>query len=150
MEDRMAHSTLAGISQQHGTSGEFRFARQGAARRKTLLLVEDDDDLRLVMDFSLTAMGYAVIACADAHLASTAFHTHVIDVLVTDFEMPRKSGLELARELTALQPALPVVVITGSLLPAEMLWELRDRNWIYIRKPSDMSLVRSILASITA
>ena len=94
-------------------------------------------------------MGYVVLACADAHLASAAFRAHVVDVLLTDFEMPGKTGLELARELTGLQPKLPVMVITGSLLSAEMLQEIQDRKWIYMRKPSNISAVESTLANLT-
>jgi CheY-like chemotaxis protein len=40
--------------------------------------------------------------------------------------MPGRTGLELARELTAIKPMLPVVVITGSVLSSELLEELQD------------------------
>jgi DNA-binding NtrC family response regulator len=125
-----------------------RFA-QAALHRKTLLLAEDEEDLRLVMECSLAAMGYVVVACADAHLASAAFHAYAIDVLLTDYDMPGKTGLELARELTGLQPELPVIVLTGSMLPAEMLQEIQDRQWIYMRKPSDIAAVKFTLANLT-
>ena len=116
--------------------------------QKTILLAEDDDDLRLVMECSLSSMGYLVVACANAHLASAAFHTHAIDVLVTGFEMPGKSGMELARELTATQPSLPVMVITGSMPSAEMLREMIERQWIYMSKPSNLSVVERVLKKL--
>jgi DNA-binding NtrC family response regulator len=123
--------------------------REAIANQKTLLLAEDDEDLRLIMECSLSAMGYRVVACADASLASAAFRTNAIDVLLTDFEMPGSTGLELARELAAVQPTLPVMVITGSMLSSEILQELQDRHWVYLRKPSNLSVVKSILEKLT-
>ena len=118
---------------------------------KTVLLVEDDDDLRYVMECSLKAMGYVVISCADAQLASTAFHRHpAIDILLTDFDMPGRSGVEFARELTTLRSSLPVVILTGSLLSETILDEIHDRQWTYVRKPCHFSALKSILQILTA
>ena len=116
---------------------------------KTILLAEDDDDLRFVMECTLTAMGYQVIACADAQLAYFAFHSQsVIDVLLTDFQMPGKSGIELARELTGTHPSLPVMIITGSILSAETVQEIQNRNWIYVSKPCHMPSLEATLKKL--
>ena len=116
---------------------------------KTVLLAEDDDDLRYVMECSLRGIGYLVVACADAHLAAKAFHSHPeIDLLMTDIEMPGRSGLELARELTALSPSLPVMMITGSILSAAAMEEIRARQWTYISKPCDLSRLETTMKQI--
>ena len=113
---------------------------------QTVLLAEDNDDLRYVMEFSLRTMGYVVVACADGQIALAAFHAHpTIYVLLTDFKMPKKSGVELARELTNLRPSLPVMIITGSILPAVTRQELRDRRWTYLSKPCPLSHLESTL-----
>ncbi len=107
---------------------------------RTVLFAEDDNDLRYVMECSLRAMGYSVIPCADAHLASAAFRSNpFVDLLLTDFEMPTRSGLELARELTANCPSLPVVILTGSILSDATMQELRDRRWTYVSKPCQLA-----------
>ena len=113
--------------------------------KKTLLLAEDDHDLLLVMEYTLSSMGYLVVACADAQLALAAFRTQAFNALVTDFEMPGKTGLELARELTSFQPDLPVLVITGSTLSDEVQQELVDRQWVYMSKPSNLNVVEAVL-----
>lgn len=113
---------------------------------KTILLAEDDPDLRYVMDCSLQAMGYRVVACADAQLASAAFHSHpTVDILLTDYEMPRRSGVELARELTTLDPSLPVIILTGSLLSAAIMQEIHDRRWTFVSKPCHLSALEVTL-----
>lgn len=116
---------------------------------KTVLLAEDDEDLRYVMECSLRAMGYDVVACADAQLASAAFHAHpAIDILLTDFEMPKRSGMELARELTTSCPALPVMIVTGSILSSAAMQEIHDRRWTYVSKPCRLSALESTLQEI--
>lgn len=116
---------------------------------RTVLLAEDDDDLRYVMECSLKAMGYLVVACADAEIASAAFRSHpAIDILLTDVEMPGRSGIELARELTALRPALPVIVITGSLLSTGTMQEICDRRWNYFGKPCRLSVLESTMKAL--
>ena len=98
------------------------------------------------MECTLTVMGYRVVACADAKRASRAFSSHQsIDLLLTDFEMPDQSGIELARELTALCPLLPVMIITGSVLSATNMQEIHRRHWVYVSKPCQLSSLETTM-----
>ena len=116
---------------------------------KTILFAEDNDALRAVMEMTLTTMGYRVLPCCDAQIASATFHTQPeVDILLTDLEMPGRTGVELARELTGLRPTLPVMIITGSSLSAQELHETQDRRWIYVSKPRHLPALESTLAHI--
>ena len=102
----------------------------------SLLVVEDNDDLRQIMEMFLDMMGFAVTGCSDAATASEIFRSRGdIDLLITDLQMPGRSGMELARELTAFCPSLPVMIVSGSILSSECLREIHDRNWKFIPKP---------------
>lgn len=102
----------------------------------TVLFAEDHDDLRELTTHLLKSMDFSVIACESAELASEAFHSRpAIDILLTDLQMPGRSGVELARELTALQPSLPVLMVSGSIPTHELLTEVRDRQWTFLSKP---------------
>lgn len=115
----------------------------------TVLLAEDDDDLRYVVECSLTMMGYRVVACADALLAASAFQSQpAVDILLTDFNMPGRSGLELARELTDSRPSLPVVILTGSVLSAPLMQEIHTRGWTYVSKPCHLSALESTMSNL--
>lgn len=106
----------------------------------TILLAEDDDDLRYVMQCTLISIGCRVIACPDGHIAADTFRAQSqIDLLMTDFEMPGKTGLELASELTELRPELPVILVTGSILSPKHLDLIQDKHWTYVRKPCDIA-----------
>ncbi len=105
-------------------------------RQKSILLDEDNDDLREVVNIFLNMVGFNVVACSDAQIASAAFQSSIpVDLLLSDLEMPGRSGLELARELTDLRPSLPVMIVSGAFITDDMSSEMRVRNWKFLAKP---------------
>lgn len=117
----------------------------------TILLAEDNDDLRAVMQVFLEAMGYTVFACPDGAVALQVFRSGVpVDLLLTDIEMPGKSGVELARELTALRSSLPVVFVSGSLLAGETRCEMQARHWVFLSKPYGFPALLATIQPILA
>ena len=82
----------------------------------TILLVDDDPIvLRLLSDL-LTHGGYAVLPCSSGAAAAAAFRANGhIALLLTDFQMPGITGIELANLLTATRPDLAVLLVSGSL-----------------------------------
>ena len=115
-------------------------------RQKSILLVEDNDDLREVVNMFLNMVGFNVVACSDAQIASAAFRSSVpVDLLLSDLEMPGRSGLELARELTNLRPSLPVMIVSGAFITYDMSSEMRVRNWKFLAKPCGLPEILSNL-----
>jgi PAS domain S-box-containing protein len=84
---------------------------------KTILLVEDNDLVRAFAEGVLTDIGYGVtsVASADEALAQLGQADAVggIDLLLSDIVMPGMTGIELAREVHASHPDLPVLLATG-------------------------------------
>ena len=79
----------------------------------TILLVDDDPDIRSLTRTFLAHEGYSVLSSGDAERAVQIFRAvPQIDLLVTDLYMPGQSGMELARELKAMRPELPVLMIS--------------------------------------
>ena len=77
--------------------------------------VDDDEVMLLMVERLLKRRGFEV-QCHDAPeklLACVRAAPGDIDVVVSDFNMPGMTGIELARELAAIAPALPVVVSSG-------------------------------------
>jgi PAS domain S-box-containing protein len=82
---------------------------------EVVLVVEDDPAVRRMTSERLTALGYAPVAAsgAEAALALIERGQHV-DLVFTDIMMSDgQTGLELARLLRSLRPALPVLITTG-------------------------------------
>jgi len=101
-------------------SADHMSARSSAHRvegrgDEAVLLVEDESQIRALVGRQLRDHGYRVLEArnGDEALALAAAHHAEIDLLVTDMVMPGMNGLELARRLTALRPALHVLVMSG-------------------------------------
>ncbi len=84
--------------------------------KKSHVLLVDDDDLALKsMQHVLKQLGHQVTACGSGHEALSLLtqSREPFDVLLSDFTMPRMTGLELAEEVRKLHPTLPILLITG-------------------------------------
>src|SRR4051812_20799547 len=81
----------------------------------TLLLVEDEADVRTMCRRALELDGNIVIEASDGIDALTLVQewTGPLDLVITDLNMPRLGGLEVAETLSVFRPDLPVLAMTG-------------------------------------
>lgn len=81
----------------------------------TILVVDDDPDIRTWAVRVLRKAGYRVEETDNADEVIRRFRdpARTIDLLVTDIMMPRMNGLTLADHISALQPQLRVVYMSG-------------------------------------
>jgi CheY-like chemotaxis protein len=103
----------------------------------TILLAEDDDALRQLAQCVLEGLGYRVIAAADGQQALVLYQAHEqeIDLILSDMEMPKRSGGELYRAVRAGNGRVKFVLASAS--TAE---EVRQRDDLgpgvpFIHKP---------------
>lgn len=80
---------------------------------KKVLVVDDDPVVGRSFDRVLGGKGYAVITARDGEEALAKLNSESYDVVFTDIRMPGMSGLEVAEQIKARQPWLPVVIVTG-------------------------------------
>jgi two-component system response regulator RegA len=84
-----------------------------ANERATLLLVEDDEVLRTRLARALRDRGLEVDTADDVPGALARAQASPPELAVVDLKLPSGSGLDLVRELRALDPMTKVVVLTG-------------------------------------
>jgi PAS domain S-box-containing protein len=86
---------------------------QGAGER--ILVVDDEQSLAEVTALSLEHLGYTVHFETDSRRALELFKTdpHAFDLVLSDLSMPEVPGDYLVREVMALRPDVPVVLMTG-------------------------------------
>ena len=93
--------------------------------RQRILVVDDDADIRRLNADILACHGYAVDTAEDGAAAWIALQKHRYDLVVTDYNMPKVTGVELIKQMNAGHIAVPVIMVTGDLLN----WEFTE-PWI--------------------
>ncbi|HBP21807.1 MAG TPA: hypothetical protein DEA08_28985 [Planctomycetes bacterium] len=79
-----------------------------------ILFVDDEPEIAALGKELLSQYGYEVISKSSSVEALVAIHEGLeVDLLVTDQVMPHLTGVQLAREIHAKQPDLPVLLVTG-------------------------------------
>jgi len=80
---------------------------------RKVLLVEDDQNVRRMFARHLTAHGFLVEETDSLAAASKSFEAIKPDVAVLDFQLPDGTSLELVPKFKELEPAIPIIVLTG-------------------------------------
>jgi len=79
-----------------------------------VLLVDDDSDVRAVTAGILEDLGYRVVEAGSGNAALDLIERQAeIDLLLVDFAMPGMNGAEVARQVRARRPGLPILFVTG-------------------------------------
>ncbi|WGM37698.1 PAS domain-containing sensor histidine kinase [Caulobacter sp. NIBR1757] len=84
-----------------------------AARPLRVLAVDDDGLVLLNTAAMLEDMGHRVTSAGSASEALRALAEQPFDVVITDYAMPRRTGLELSGDIAARWPDLPVILASG-------------------------------------
>ena len=90
-----------------------------AHARGHVMYVDDDQALLFLVKRVLTRQGLKVTTFDDPQLALAALRddAHDFDLLVTDYNMPGFSGVDLLRQVHHLRPELPVALASGHVTP---------------------------------
>lgn len=78
-----------------------------------ILVVDDDPLVRSAIARALTELGYKVREAADGVEALAALGEDPLSLVILDYVMPGMDGADVAREIAALDPDLPVIFSTG-------------------------------------
>jgi two-component system C4-dicarboxylate transport response regulator DctD len=100
-----------------------------------VLLVEDDATVRVGSVQALELAGHAVTGFSSAEQALRLVTPGFAGIVVTDVRLPGMSGLELLSALKAIDPQLPVVLVTGHGDIGMAVQAMRDGAYDFIAKP---------------
>ena len=110
---------------------------------RELLIVDDDDALRRMLRELFQDAGYRVWDAPNVEAALELTREHELDVVLSDVNMPGKSGIELVGELRRVRPQTPVVLMTAFASVASAVEAMRAGAFDYITKPfeNDVALL---------
>lgn len=102
----------------------------------TVLIVDDSKLARIVVGKAIAALQpeWSRIEAGNADEAWALIESHAFDLAVLDFNMPGRDGLDLAEELRARFPEMPIAVATAN-VQDEIVARARAANAAFIPKP---------------
>lgn len=111
-----------------------------------VIFVDDDPDLRRATAQALKLAGFDVQAFGAAEAALEAIGPELEGPVVTDIRMPRMNGLQLFERVKAIDPEIPVLLVTGHGDVELAVAALKDGAYDFISKPFDAERLATSVA----
>jgi DNA-binding response OmpR family regulator len=105
-----------------------------------ILVVDDDPGIRRTLQIGLSKTGYKVVEARDGEEAIRLWKAAKVDLLIADIYMPKKSGLEVIKEVQADSPSTPIIAMTDG---------GRSRNFNPLTYSEVLGAVRTIAKPFT-
>ncbi|MDH4186720.1 MAG: PAS domain S-box protein, partial [Nitrospira sp.] len=115
-----------------------------------LLYVDDEAMLVELIAARFEPLGYRVTGLTSATKALETIRAHPqdVDVVVTDYNMPEMSGLEIAQAVAAIRADLPVVLVSGYLSPEAQAAALAAEIKGIVYKPTMLQQLGDVVAKL--
>ncbi|MBU2645327.1 sigma-54 dependent transcriptional regulator [bacterium] len=102
-----------------------------------VLVVDDEVEMRIAMSAALKRCGYPVELSHNAIDALNKFRKNKYSLVITDMTMPKRSGLELLKDIKAINPDIPVILITAYGTIDTAISAMKHGAFDYVQKPFD-------------
>lgn len=112
-----------------------------------ILVVDDDDVARGIHEAVLSMHGYGTDSAADGVEALAMLALDDYDLIVTDCNMPRMSGLNLVRTLRGKGRRIPIMMVSGSVAQGDVPLDVRNELAVALPKPVRVSDLLAGVAS---
>ncbi len=104
--------------------------------KKKLLIIDDEPDILKTLEMTLKQEGYHVTTATGGEAALEIFRRQPFDLVITDMRMPGMDGMEVIRQVKALDPDVEVIVLTGYATLENAIVSLRNVGaFDYLTKP---------------
>jgi len=115
-----------------------------------VLVVEDRDSLRTMLRLALESQGYRALEARDQPAAEALLARHLPAVVITDLRLPAGDGLGVLRAVKALDPHIPVVVMTAYGGIQDAVTAMKDGALDFLAKPVDPDHLLLVVARAVA
>jgi len=123
--------------------------RDLGADQPVILVADDDALIRNLVTLLLQHEGYFVLSAADGHegLQLSRQYPGVIDLVITDMQMPRLNGADLSAHLLEERPGIKVMIMSGADI-GEIVSQ--NANLLFLPKPFDGETLKARVRAILA
>jgi CheY-like chemotaxis protein/anti-sigma regulatory factor (Ser/Thr protein kinase) len=106
-----------------------------------ILVVDDDPDIHVLLATILRDAGYHIDSAFNGLEGLERLQAGLYNLVLTDVLMPGLDGLELLQRIQERCPSTPVVVMTASKTPDNLIRSIREMAFSYFSKPFSPSAV---------
>lgn len=119
-------------------------------KRLTVLYVEDDDNIRNELSSLLENFFETVYSAEDGQKGLELFNKHKdsIDVVLSDINMPKMTGIEMVKEIRVVDAKIPVMFATAYSDNEYLADAIKLRVYDYIIKPIDIRHLLSVMNTL--
>jgi len=114
--------------------------------KNSVLIVDDDHAHRTMLRTLIAGWGYDIDEADDGSTAIDKVRDQAYDLVLMDIRMITVSGLEALSEIKAINPAIPVIIMTAYSSVESAVEALKNGAYDYLTKPLDFDELRLTMA----
>ncbi len=126
-------------------AGEDGGEQEGAGTPSRLLIIDDDESVRLLLQDLLEEAGYAVRTARCGEEALQMIRVATYDIIITDLRLSGMHGLEVVKEVKAIDPGIDVIVMTGYASVNSAVESMKAGAIDYITKPFNSDHIKMVV-----
>jgi two-component system response regulator PilR (NtrC family) len=110
-----------------------------------ILVVDDEQSMREFLEIFFRGEGYEVVTAPDVDSAQVALDADDFDVVISDIQMPGRSGLELLHAVKDAAPQTVVIMITAFATTETAITAMKQGAYDYVTKPFKVDELRLVV-----
>lgn len=121
-----------------------------ALKELKVLLVEDEENLARLLKGAIGDSFHSFIVAKDGQEGKELFLKISPDIVITDIEMPRLSGLDMSKELKQINPDIPIIILSAFSEKEKLFSAIDVGVTKYFLKPFDPDELLDYISSISS
>jgi DNA-binding NtrC family response regulator len=105
----------------------------------SILIIDDEKSIRNVLRDILQHEGYQVEEAPDGEQGIKLFQSKTFDLVLCDIKMPKMDGMEVLQQMMAVNPEIPVIMISGHGSIENAVEAVKKGAYDFISKPPDLN-----------
>ena len=115
----------------------------------SILLIDDEESQLESLKSFLSRRNHKVLTASNGQEGIDIIKENLIDLVLTDFRMPEKNGLEVLKETKSINPGIDVVVVTAFGNIDDAVGIMKSGAYDYLTKPIDLDELENLINRIS-
>lgn len=110
-----------------------------------ILVIDDDPSIRNMLEIVLKKSGYDVTCTESGKTALEKLRKEIFELIISDIKMPDITGIDLLKKIKAINPEIPVILITAFASANDAVEAMKLGAEDYVTKPFNLDELRIII-----